>query len=453
MSRRGGTTGNIPTSTVSANSSSATTSSSSLTPSTSASSSAASSVAVSPSLQGTPSNLLQSSLPTLSSNHAFSLHPRASLLSLCSNQNNTHTASEGLVIDVWRDNLKEAFEKIMFLVDEFPYVAMDTEFPGIVARPVASGHASNSSSGITAGLNVGLASASSTSNSTHHSHYSTIKLNVDLLKLIQLGLTFCDGKGHILSPSSHSSSTSTSQSPSTPSTTSLACTFQFHFAFDLNNDIFAQDSIDLLMKSGIDFEQHYKRGIDPLEFAEYFMTSGVILNEDITWISFHSGYDFAYVLHVLLNQPLPNTESEFYELAALYFPKVFDVKYLIKVMQENPNSISTTNTTLPAPALLHGGLQRIADELKLQRIGGAAHQAGSDALLTAALFFFLRTHYFNQAHHHTEDNSNAAPLTLEDEKHVGYFYGLGSNPQWRHSKEKEKALLEEVDEIHHEPNM
>lgn len=40
------------------------------------------------------------------------------------------------VRDVWNDNLEEEMEILRTVVDEFPYVAMDTEFPGVVVRPV-----------------------------------------------------------------------------------------------------------------------------------------------------------------------------------------------------------------------------------------------------------------------------------------------------------------------------
>lgn len=40
------------------------------------------------------------------------------------------------VREVWRDNLDDEMDIIRGVVDEYPFVAMDTEFPGVVARPV-----------------------------------------------------------------------------------------------------------------------------------------------------------------------------------------------------------------------------------------------------------------------------------------------------------------------------
>jgi hypothetical protein len=59
-------------------------------------------------------------------------------------------------------------------------------------------------------------------------------------------------------------------------------------------DMYAQDSIELLQKSGIQFKKHEEEGIDPHLFGELLTTSGVVFLENVTWLSFH-----AYVLTLL----------------------------------------------------------------------------------------------------------------------------------------------------------
>ena len=60
------------------------------------------------------------------------------------------------------------------------------------------------------------------------------------------------------------------------------------------------------------------------------MMSGLVLLDNVRWLSFHSGYDFGYLLGLLTNDNLPKTESEFFETLKTYFPNVYDVKYLMK---------------------------------------------------------------------------------------------------------------------------
>lgn len=217
--------------------------------------------------------------------------------------------------------------------------------------------------------------------------YHTLRCNVDMLKLIQLGLTFTDAKGYIASVNGQT------------------CIWQFNFkGFNLKEDVYARDSIELLKQSGIDFVALELRGIDVKHFGELLMISNVVLNDDVKWITFHSGYDFGYLLKLLTSEALPNKESEFFRLLLHYFPHIYDMKFMMKRLGN-----------------IHGGLSKLADLLQVERIG-PQHQAGSDSLLTASTFFKLCGSKFN------EDGI---------ERFEGVLYGLG-----RDVAEGAESLLE-----------
>lgn len=264
--------------------------------------------------------------------------------------NNPKSLQTSHIREVWAENLEEEMAALRNMVGKYNYLSMDTEFPGIVARPVGnfkSGHSEY--------------------------QYQTLRCNVDLLKIIQLGITLSDENGNV-----------------PPG----VCTWQFNFNFNLNGDMFAQDSIDLLQKSGIDFNKCSQLGIDVELFGELLISSGFVLEERVKWITFHGTYDFGYLLKILTCEPLPTEESEFLDLLRIWFPCVYDVKYLMKSCKN-----------------LKGGLQEVADTLQVERIG-PQHQAGSDSLLTCAAFFKMRKAFFDDK--------------LDDSKFLGHLYGLGT---------------------------
>ncbi len=51
--------------------------------------------------------------------------------------------------------------------------------------------------------------------------------------------------------------------------------------FKQSEDMFAQDSIELLKDSGIDFARNEAKGIEVHRFGEVLMSSGIVLNEDV----------------------------------------------------------------------------------------------------------------------------------------------------------------------------
>lgn len=43
-----------------------------------------------------------------------------------------------------------------------------------------------------------------------------------------------------------------------------------------------------------------------------------------------SGYDFGYLVKLLTDARLPEEEHEFFQILNLFFPAIYDVKYLMK---------------------------------------------------------------------------------------------------------------------------
>lgn len=66
-----------------------------------------------------------------------------------------------------------------------------------------------------------------------------------------------------------------------------------------SEDMYAQDSIDMLTQAGIQFKRHEDEGIELADFAELLTSSGLVLREEISWIT------FARFVDVLKMKPLP----------------------------------------------------------------------------------------------------------------------------------------------------
>ncbi|GFZ20234.1 polynucleotidyl transferase, ribonuclease H-like superfamily protein [Actinidia rufa] len=192
--------------------------------------------------------------------------------------------------EVWAGNLEFEFDLIRDLIDRYPYISMDTEFPGV------------------------------------------------------LGLTLSDAAGNL------------------PDLGGGGFIWEFNFSdFDVSRDAHAPDSVQLLRRQGIDFERNLSDGIDSARFAERMMSSGLVCNDSVSWVTFHSAYDFGYL-------------------------------HLMRFCES-----------------LYGGLDRLARTLEVDRVVGKCHRAGSDSLLTWHAFKKIRDVYF------VHDGP---------EKHAGVLFGL-----------------------------
>ncbi|KAF2273849.1 CAF1-domain-containing protein [Westerdykella ornata] len=277
--------------------------------------------------------------------------------------------------EVWRTNLHQEMDLLRSLVEQYPYISMDTEFPGVIARPIGDFQTKASY------------------------HYQTVRCNVDILKIIQLGITLFNIEGEV--PPPHLDASELSYQPKAlqhyaNKIVVCPCTWTFNFKFNLQEDMYNEESIQLLKKSGADFEKFPTQGIDPEEFGSLLTTSGLVLMDNVNWVSFHSGYDFAYLIKLLSCRPLPTDEEAYRKLVQIYFPRLLDVKYLWRHATNlvRRGVIGAQATNILNNLGTKSGLQDLADELGCPRIG-TSHTAGSDAWLTGSVFWELKKKVFN----------------------------------------------------------
>ncbi|XP_028797288.1 probable CCR4-associated factor 1 homolog 11 [Neltuma alba] len=267
-----------------------------------------------------------------------------------------------IVREVWASNLVSELSLIRASMPTSCLASFDTEFPGTIITP-----------------NVDKRSKSKLSPPTN---YSFMKANVDELKIIQLGLTLSDSNGNL-------------PTFGTPN----GYIWQFNFSdFDAEHDSHNVESIRLLEKQGIDFVKNKKEGIPSWLFRNFVLNSGLLFNPHLTWVTFHSSYDFGFMIKLLIGRQLPPNVHLFRQMVALFFgPKIYDMKHIIKFCNG-----------------LYGGLERVAGTLNVDRVAGKNHQAGSDSLLTLQTFMRLKELYFNG--------------NLGLQKFQGILYGLEVNP-------------------------
>ncbi|XP_020696265.2 probable CCR4-associated factor 1 homolog 11 [Dendrobium catenatum] len=241
-----------------------------------------------------------------------------------------------------------------------PFVFFDTEFPGCIFR-----------------------------SSKHHTllspaeRYSVLKLNADVIRPIQVGITISDG------------ATSTAS-------------WQFELRdFDLHSHPHAPSSVALLESSGINLTRNRQLGIPSVWLAHLLLDAGLVGDfSRATWVAFHGCYDFAILFKALfqlttkLRVRLSETMEEFIALTMWYFGgRIYDIKCLIRRCDG-----------------LYGGLEKVAEKLGVKRAEGKAHQAGSDSLLTCKVFLRMKKVYFGPS-----DDGKEKKMPFE-----GLIFGLNS---------------------------
>ncbi|PPS10298.1 hypothetical protein GOBAR_AA10336 [Gossypium barbadense] len=145
-----------------------------------------------------------------------------------------------VVRQAFAEDLDSELLMIKKAILRYPFVSIDTEFPGTIFKP--------SKQVIREG------------NPIINYHY--MKSNVDALQIIQLGLSLSDARGNL---------------PDFDSPFSYVWEFNFR-DFNINRDRYASDSIQLLKHRGIDFEKNKEKGIDSKDFPKKFWDYGLLFN-------------------------------------------------------------------------------------------------------------------------------------------------------------------------------
>ena len=108
------------------------------------------------------------------STHSSSKIESPNFKTISNNIKNIHESkNDSCIVEVYKENFVEEMKNIALLIKEYNYIGMDTEFPGIVF---------------------------SLAKITDDFYYKSLKLNVDSLKLIQLGITLSNDKGEFPIP-------------------------------------------------------------------------------------------------------------------------------------------------------------------------------------------------------------------------------------------------------------
>jgi CCR4-NOT transcription complex subunit 7/8 len=238
----------------------------------------------------------------------------------------------GGIREVWGSDVEEEFILISELAESYPFVSLDAQFPGLLAKARFS--------------------------SDERERYHTQTFNMNLIKIVQIGLTLGNGDGQLATP---------------------YCTWQFNFKFNLAEDLHTPEAIASLQQAQYDFSKSERDGIDPADFAHLLLASGLVMNENVVWICFQGEFGFAHLLRMLSGRPLPSRESDFVVLFKQFFPHFYDVKVIMFVEEQTMC-----------------GLAEMAKTLRVKRYG-IEKQAGSESLVALMVFYrSMMTHFHGE---------------------------------------------------------
>lgn len=197
-----------------------------------------------------------------------------------------------------------------------------------------------------------------------------MRSNVDFLNPIQIGVSMCDANGN-----------KPEDGPST---------WQFNFHFDEGQEMMSSESFELLQKSGINFDNHLNNGIDMFEFSQLMIDSGLLMDDSITWITYHAAYDFGFLVNILTNNCMPNNREDFEWWVHRFLPNFYDLNLICKVIQDfrQQQQQQQPQQQQPQQQPQQFTLASLAEDLGISRFPLFTTTAGQ-SLLTSLGFFQL----------------------------------------------------------------
>lgn len=294
-----------------------------------------------------------------------------------------------VIKEVWKFNLEHEFAALrLFIADKLAgvYISIHQEIPGIVARPVGTFKLSSDY------------------------HFQTLRLNLDLLSLIQLSLCAVKISGNDVSN---------------------LVIWQFNFLYDLSKEMFNEEHLLMLSQTAqINFNLHMSQGVPHLAFAELMIESGLLLDTSIHWVSYHLGYDLGFLVSLLTNEPLPNEEKEFFWWCVKYFPNFLDLKHIGNQLLHKGTDVGNgdvgklTSNNKPS-------VEYLAEELHLLPISPMIRQYFAPSgtgfqgqpQMTLTLHAFLLMECFKEMYRQA-----GYDITVFD-KYKGYLWGLGDTAE------------------------
>uniref|UniRef100_A0A0E0EY01 Uncharacterized protein n=1 Tax=Oryza meridionalis TaxID=40149 RepID=A0A0E0EY01_9ORYZ len=254
--------------------------------------------------------------------------------------------TDATVKSVWRENCTEQFKLVVDALNQprrHLYIAVDMEFAAdattnIRRRPVTS------------------------TGCYHH-----LREFVNRGDIVQMGLAFV-----FVGDGEQSSSSSSSSPP--------PITLEINFKINIKARKYNKKSISFQSRHGHDLREHRRRGVSPRRVYEGLLRHLPFGDgRSVTWLAYHGDYDLGFLLLLLQRGgrrrgggDLPRQLAAFLRRLREDFPAFYDVRVIRQMLEDHG---------------FNGKLTGLAEHLGIRRTGGAAHHAGSDALLTLSCFF------------------------------------------------------------------